>query len=408
MGRRWGKTTLGRALCLATAARGGKVAWIVPSYKNGRPLWREVELAIADLVKAGRVRMNRTERTIEFLDSGGFLAIYSASDNANAVRGEAFHLIVLDEAARIPEDAWTGSIQPALADYGGRAILISTPRGMNWFYAEWMRGQDRNQSEVISFTAPSSANPNPRIQRAAALAKERVPERVYREEWLAEFVADSGGIFTNVDGIIDGVIQKQPTHPHERYILGIDIAKFQDYSVMVVLHERTRKVVDFHRFNHYDYETQKKLIYLIAKHWNNAQIWLDSTGVGEPIYDALAATDLNVHAFHINTNRIKADLINNLAILIEQHKIGMPNIPVMVMELKAFQYVRSPAGNLWMQAPDGGHDDCVIALALACWPLAHFSDAPVAKWYEDAKLHREARREAIVGFGGLDLLDRRL
>lgn len=192
MGRRWGKSVLGMVLSLACAGAGGHVAWVVPSYKNGRPLWRAAEASAARL-KAPHVRLNRAERTIEF-SNGGFLAIYSA-DNPDAIRGEAFNLVVLDEAAKIAEEAWTDVIQPTLADVDGDAILISTPRGRNWFWREYQRGIS-DGVETKSWTAPSSDNPSPQIQRAAMLARERVPDSTYRQEWLAEFVEDSATVFS--------------------------------------------------------------------------------------------------------------------------------------------------------------------------------------------------------------------
>lgn len=193
MGRRWGKSVLGMVLAMACASAGGRVAWIVPTYKNGRSLWRAVE-GVAGRMGKKYVRVNRTDRTIEFLESGGFIGIYSA-DNPDAIRGDAFNLVICDEAARIPEEVWTEVIQPTLADADGDAILISTPKGRNWFWREYQQGL-MVKPDIKSWRAPSSDNPSPQIQRAAALAKTRVPDLVYRQEWEAEFVEDSATIFS--------------------------------------------------------------------------------------------------------------------------------------------------------------------------------------------------------------------
>lgn len=90
--------------------------------------------------------------------------MYTGDDNCDAMRGEAFDLVV-DEAAKLSEMAWTDAIVPTLADHSGKAVLISTPRGRNWFWRWWMQGQDVTQERVRSFTAPSSANPLPSIRR---------------------------------------------------------------------------------------------------------------------------------------------------------------------------------------------------------------------------------------------------
>ncbi len=65
---------LGGTLSLATASAGGRVAWVVPAYRNGRSLWRWAENAIAPLRMDGRASSNKTERTIDFA-TGGFFGI---------------------------------------------------------------------------------------------------------------------------------------------------------------------------------------------------------------------------------------------------------------------------------------------------------------------------------------------
>lgn len=187
MGRRWGKTILGLILVVRFAWSGGRVAWVVPFYRNGNALWRSALAAVSLLRRYRRVRVNRAERFMEFA-SGGFLGMYSA-DNIDAMRGEWFHLVVVDEASRVSEEAYTDVIQPTLADVDGECLLISTPKGRNWFWREWQRGVE-GRDNVVAFRAPSSANPNPRIKRAYELARARFGEdsATFRTEWGAEFV----------------------------------------------------------------------------------------------------------------------------------------------------------------------------------------------------------------------------
>ncbi|MGZ6284846.1 MAG: hypothetical protein ACXWQ5_16315, partial [Ktedonobacterales bacterium] len=64
MGRRWGKTVLGASLVCSYAATGGRYAWVVPEYKNGRPLWRMVRQAMVPLAAKRRVHISETERTV--------------------------------------------------------------------------------------------------------------------------------------------------------------------------------------------------------------------------------------------------------------------------------------------------------------------------------------------------------
>lgn len=192
MGRRWGKTVLGLVLVLSAVLIGQRVAWLVPNYRNSSPFWRALESALEPLRRAGKAKFNKAERFIT-LWNGGFIGVYTA-DNAGAMRGEWFHLVVTDEAARVKEDVIEEVVEPTLADVDGDHIAISTPFGKNWFWRMWRRGME-DGVETAAFRAPSSANPNPLIRKAYARARDVFGEdsNSFRQEWDAEFV-DSGAV----------------------------------------------------------------------------------------------------------------------------------------------------------------------------------------------------------------------
>jgi predicted phage terminase large subunit-like protein len=192
MGRRYGKTVLGLVLVLSALLIGQRVAWLVPNYRNSSPFWRAIEAALAPLKRAGKAKLNRAERYAE-LWNGGFLGIYTA-DNAGAMRGEWFHLVVTDEAARVAEDVIEEVVEPTLADVDGDHVAISTPLGKNWFYRMWRRGYE-DGTYTAAFRAPTSANPNPLIRKAYDRARLIFGEdsNTFRQEWNAEFI-DSGAV----------------------------------------------------------------------------------------------------------------------------------------------------------------------------------------------------------------------
>jgi phage terminase large subunit-like protein len=194
MGRRYGKTVLGLVLVLSALLRGMRVAWLVPTYRNSNPLWRAVEAALAPLRKAGRAKLNRSDRSVE-LWNGGFLGIYTA-DNPDAMRGEWFHLVVTDEAARVPEAVIEEVVEPTLADVDGEHVAISSPKGKNWFYRMWRAGLD-DGVYAASFQASTAANPSPLIRKAYERAKLVFGEdsNTFRQEWNAEFVDSSAVVW---------------------------------------------------------------------------------------------------------------------------------------------------------------------------------------------------------------------
>lgn len=358
-GRRYGKTVLGGTLALLTANAGAPVGWIVPEYKNGNPLWRWVEQVIAPLTSQG-VRINNSDRVVRF-PNGGLLGIYSA-DNADSIRSEAFQLVVLDEAARIRESAWYDAIQPTLADYDGDSLLISTPHGKNWFHREYLRGHEMSAA-YASFHAPSSANPNPNIRKAFTLARDRVPERTFREEWLAEFVDDGGGVFR---GIRDCATARRLADGERgrQYIIGVDLAKTTDFTVLTVIDPQASEVVHIDRFNQVDYTVQLNRLIALCTRFPVASVVIERNSAGEIFIEQAQRAGLPVYPF-TTTNATKQTIIDALALAFEQRAIRIPDDDALIEELQAYETERLPSGMLRYSAPAGMHDDMVMSLAFA-------------------------------------------
>lgn len=356
MGRRWGKSVLGGVLTMNVVRQHGRVAWVVPTYKNGRSLWRWARSIAAPLRRVFDI--SKTERTIT-THRGGFFGIYSA-DNIDAIRGEWFHLVVIDEAARVAEDDWTDAIQPTLADADGDAILISTPKGKDWFWREWMRGQEGGDAQ--SWQAPTADNPNVRIQQAAERARTRVSERTYQQEWLAQFV-DDGSLFRGVTDC--ATAERQPRVDGHTYVMGCDWGKYNDYTVLTVIDATTHQMVALDRFNQIDYSLQLGRVQVLADKYQPEVIVAEKNSMGDPIVERLYYEhNLPVQPF-TTTNASKAKVIDALSLAFERRTIGILNEPSLIAELQAFEAERLPGGLLRYTAPDGMHDDMVISLALA-------------------------------------------
>ncbi len=354
MGRRWGKTVLGGGVALSCAAQGAKVAWCVPTYQNGRPLWRWAEQTVAPLQAAKRCRVNRAERVVEF-HGGGFVGIYSM-DNENSIRGESFHVVVMDEAAMISETAWNEAVQPTLADYDGRAILISTPKGRNWFYDEWQRGQLPN-SDVKSWKAPTSANPSPKIRSAFAKAKERLPASAFQQEWLAEFVEDGLTLFRidDINRAEDGAIGEQPYNPLHEYVTSVDVGRRQDATVINtfdVTQEPYQRVAH-DRLERVPYPVIQQAIERRAAAYPG-RCFVESNGVGDPVIENLS---VSVEPF-VTTAKSKTQALQSLQLLLEKGRLKAQWTAQERRELMQYQW---DDRNL--------QQDCVMSLAIGATAL---------------------------------------
>jgi hypothetical protein len=372
MGRRWGKSVLGQCVAIPTAMSGARVAWCVPNYKNGRPLWRLIVRTLGPLKKHGLVRIDSSERTVEF-KNGGFLALYSM-DNADSIRGENFHLIIVDEAAMISEDAWLNCIQPTLADNDGDCILISTPKGRNWFWKEWTQAKadmENGGTRYAAFTANSRSNPNPNIQRAFDMARERVPERTFRQEWCAEFLEDGGTVFRYVSKVAKAV-QRDP-YPGT-FVMGVDWGKNNDYTVLTVMDIETGKVVDWDRFNGIGWSLQRGRLVTMHNKWQPDLILAEENSIGEPNIEVLMQEGLPILGFNTN-GKTKGPLIESFSLSIERREVLTPRDQVFSNELESYEGEKNKnTGRMKYGAPEGQHDDTVISGALADWARLHYYD----------------------------------
>lgn len=355
MGRRYGKTFMAGTYALTTADMGGAVAWVVPVYKNARPVWRFAEAMVAPV--AGRLRINKSDLTMEF-PTGGWLGVYSA-DNDLAIRGEAFDVVIVDEAARIREETFSDVLLPTLADRDGRCLLISTPKGRNWFWREFVKADGKDSA---AFTAPSNANPMPQIQRAFELARERVSDRTFRQEWLAEFVEDGGGVFRRVREAATAERQDGAIAGHT-YVMGVDWGRTNDATVFSVMDSQRREQCYLDRMTQTDYNLQVSRLKALWERFDQPLILAEYNSMGGPLIERLQADGLTVRAFQ-TTNASKAKIIDALALAFERGDIRILADPVQIGELEAYESQQLLTG-IRYGAPEGMHDDTVMALALA-------------------------------------------
>lgn len=365
-GRRWGKT-----LCAANELTkcalekaNTEYAWIAPWYRQAKIVYRLMRKVLREVI----AYKSDAELRIEF-KNGSVVQFYSA-ENPDAIRGNGFNGVVIDEAGDALRDdkVWFDAIRPTLSDRQGWALIIGTPKGRNLFFRMFSWGEDPEYAEWASFTAPTSDNPFIPAKEIEAAQKE-LPEDSFKQEYKAQFLEFGAGVFKGLDACIRGVLDEA----YERiaghaYVLGWDPAKFQDYSVLTLLDIHTRRVVGWWRFSQTDYTIQVEKVASVAEQFG-AHVVMDVTGVGAPLYEQLLIQSYKRNFTceeYLFTNATKKFLIEGLQVGIQNQDVEIPDIPVLVNEMRIFEYVLTKVTHqLSYSAPPGAHDDTVISLALA-------------------------------------------
>jgi hypothetical protein len=371
-GRRFGKTYLAAAEALAVALVGGRVMIAGPTHFHSSIAFQEVVnfLRREPVLKRLINRQNYSQGS-KFLgfETGGEILTRS-TENPDTLLGLGYDLVVFDECAQEPDgfNIYSQFIRPALSDRHGRAIFISTPRYDDWFRDMYDK-EKLGEKDWKSFTFPSG--PPTVSQEEIENARRELPESIFRQEYLAQFLEVSGAVFRNIDEVAVATPPETADHKAGYYVMGIDIAQIDDWTVVVVLDTRSFTVVDIHRFNNIPYPIQEDMIAKIAKRWRAPHIQVDATN--NAAFAEHLATRIpyaNVIPFIFSATS-KSRLINQLVLAMEQKSIKLLQGRVskeaqqMLSELRAFARERTPSGMIRMGAPPGKHDDCVTALALA-------------------------------------------
>ena len=156
------------------------------------------------------------------------------------------------------------------------------------------------------------------------------------------------------------------TDPSARYVAGVDWGRKQDFTVIVVIDVEAGRVVDIDRFNEIGWSIQRARLATMRDRWQPTVILAEENSIGDPNIEQLQAEGLPVTPF-TTTSQSKSEVIQALVLAFERGEIGIPDDPVLVGELEAFEQHRLASGRYTYGAPSGMHDDTVIALALAWW-----------------------------------------
>jgi hypothetical protein len=348
-GRRWGKSLISIIISILGIVNGKHIAYVTPTYQLSKIFFQDIlKLIPVKLIKSA----NKTDLVITLITNGTLS--FMTGERLDSFRGRKFSTVIIDEAGFIPdlESAWLNSIRPTLTDYKGNALFISTPRGKNYFYALYNKGLNKEDG-YESFHFTSYDNPHIAASEIDAAALE-LPDSAFRQEYLAEPGENTANPF-GVDNIKNNTLPE--LSPKETKVIGIDLGKHNDFTVFTGLDEEG-KISLFERFKlpwSLTIEKIKKLPAYCLKA-------VDSTGVGDAVYEQLSTTCTNITGFKF-TSTSKPQIVMELVKDLEMGKVKVNDVTA--NEMMVFEYKIQPSGHIKYEAQSGFHDDTIMSLCLA-------------------------------------------
>jgi len=363
-GRRSGKSIDLGFICNLECMLPDRNIWIVaPDYNLAKKVFAYLIKFVSKTFEQNEYKIG-TKPGMFIRFANGTLVECKSADNPNSLIGDEVDLLIIDEAAVMPSDVYDMYLYAATMIRDGTTIFISTPRRKNWFFRKYHELQE----DPDGFTLKTPSWINPRMtQDKIDKSREKLPKDIYRQEIEAEFLDEGAGVFRKYNEASMDNWEEEPKIDH-RYILGADVARVNDYTVITVIDKQTHNVVYWERFNKVDWALAGERIANIATRYNRAKAIVDSTGVGNSVTENIKRKGVFVEDFAFS-NKSKEQLIEKLSLFFDNGAIHIPNEKIILDELDVFGCELLPSGKVKYGAPNGSHDDCVMSLGLAVWGL---------------------------------------
>jgi len=368
--------------------------------------------------------------------------VIAAATSSDAIRGYSINLLFIDESAFIENwDDFFTSVYPTISSgKDSKIILVSTPNGLNHFYAIWANAHKKDTSEwngyhpiqVMWHDVPGRDEK----WKADTLAAMNFDMAKFEQEYCVEFLGSSGTLIAGWKlkelvnqrpiAFKDGMSQYFTPEPNHIYCIQADVSRGKglDYSAFHVMDvtEMPYKQVCVYRNNTITPIDYAAVIHKTAKLYNNAAVLVEINDIGEQVgyalrndfeYENVLMTESAGRAgkrittfggpnidWGIRTTKIVKNAgCSILKLLIEQNQLIINDFHT-IEELATF----SRKGQSY-EAEDGKHDDLVMGLVLFAW----FSDQSYFKDYTDINTLQKLREktddelmEELLPFGFRD------
>ena len=357
-GRRFGKTMLAAAYALyfATQRPRTRIGIFTPSWEQCEVFmdwfYRLIDESVGGVLRETIVEQRKMSC---IFDNGSKLICRTASITSKSVRGHGFDLLILDEAAFIPDEVMA-AIRPTRLDRKGEEWQLSNPLGHNHFYNSFMTGKEKGIFDV--FQIKTSENPKIDIED---LNKERLllSPAEFKQEYEGFFVDDQYTIFPQklIDRARELAMKREidfsdipSTEENITYYMGVDLGRKQDSSVITIIKKNNDdSIADVvfikERINdHTDTFWTRVLddIEYYVRKFHVVQVSIDQTGIGDkPTLDLRHTFNkknlpclVDGVWFTSGIKNARDGIINTMLMYFERGQIALPHHPKLIKQLK--------------------------------------------------------------------------
>lgn len=376
---------------------------IAPAQRQSQIMFEQIQRLINSSPILQQSVTKSIQQEIRF-KNGAVIYNFPIGETADRVRGYSINLLIVDEAAYVPDRVFT-SLEPALSHTEGSMILISTPFGRFGYFYEAIRdgvtykdyAQMKRRSEIIDdgrsvthwypYTVglevvlrDRKGNPTGKTQSSEASIKRqkrRMHPVQFAQEHEARFVDDAAMYFPLkliMNAVEEYPMELQP-EPGCMYYMGVDFAKIADWYIALVIKRYPNdalpmRVAHWQQDQKRDYSITVPRTAQIAKRFGVRTLFADNTGVGEPNVEKLRQMlqgVTKVEGVSMASLEKQNQMYANVYELLGSGRLTLPaQNRELLTQMQLVTMTKQPSGRIKIEAASGGHDDYPDALALAC------------------------------------------
>lgn len=330
---------------------------------------------------------NATLATYPEYDSTSVIA---TAGNVETGRGDTYTIMHGSEVAfwKDAEKIIAGAMQGGSPD----VVLESTPNGAQGFFYEkcmealsgssvwnlhfypwWWDANYKIDDDVILAQRTDEENKLVELHKLTDAQikwrrnKQKELGRFFGQEYPEDvvncFLTNGNSYFGNTSTFFTAPVDAQLEAGHE-YYAGLDFGQTSDYTAMIVIDKTTKRQVDLLHINKLEWEEQRRRIKAVYKKWGCRNVIAESNSIGSPNAEALQRDGVNVTMF-TTTNSSKAGIMAALYEALHTDGLTLQDYSVLRHELNTFTSSQTLTGAWRLAAEGDGHDDTIIALALA-------------------------------------------
>jgi len=417
---------------------------IAPAQRQSQIMFEQIQRLINSSPILQQSVIKSIQQEIRF-KNGAVIYNFPIGETADRVRGYAINLLIVDEAAYVPDRVFI-SLEPALSHTEGSMVLISTPFGrFGYFYdaikdgvpySDYSQMKKRGETledgrsvthwypytvglEVVlrdrrgKYTGKTQSS-----ETSIKRQKRRMHPVKFAQEHEARFVDDAAMYFPLkliMNAVEEYPMEVQP-EPGCQYYMGVDFAKIADFYIAVVIKRYPddalpMRVCNWQQDQKRDYSITVPRTAQLAKRFGVKVLFADSTGVGEPNVEKLRQMlqgVCRVESVSMASLEKQNQMYANVYELLGAGKLVLPAMnKELLTQMQLVAMTKMPSGRIKIEAASGGHDDYPDAIALACMSTLEPRYEMFVGGVSKMDKPQETQRQEMVRFIGTSAISSR-